>query len=252
MDTTDPSKNITGDIDGSDSTAGQQVPIENNTPNQGAQGVFNAPVQIGDTHHVDTGGGDYAEGDIHKHYHPPHRTTVPAFQVPYPPNSLFIGRDAQLAALAQMLTENATAVVAPVIAGMGGVGKTQLASEFAHRQRAAFPGGVFWLNMEQPETIENQLALCAGPGGLDVSDYDDLNPDQRRELVKAAWAQATPRRLVVFDNLEDPRILKQYRPFVGSSCLLITSRRDEWPAQLKRIRLTEYTDPIENQTTPMT
>jgi len=65
--------------------------------------------------------------------------------VPYPPNPLFRGRDAELAALARVLlsTEGGTAAVVPAIAGTGGIGKTQPAAEFAHRYRHAFPDGVF-------------------------------------------------------------------------------------------------------------
>src|SRR5437868_1620294 len=95
---------------------------------------------------------------------PPNPPPVPcpAFQVPYPPNPLFTGREAALARLNAELQ-----VGAPIaVAGTGGLGKTQLAVEYAHQARAAFPGGIFWLAMAQPEGVAAQVVACAGPGGL--------------------------------------------------------------------------------------
>ncbi len=138
---------------------------------------------------VNTQGGDYAEGGIDKrqsvfvdgHFtgatlnitpaiYQVSRETPPAFQIPCQPIPL-IGRDAALAELAELLTGDASVAVSPAVVGMGGVGKTLPAATFAHRYQAHFPGGVFWLNMEQSDLIAAQVADCAGPGGLDLPDH---------------------------------------------------------------------------------
>ncbi|WP_129678114.1 tetratricopeptide repeat protein [Candidatus Chloroploca sp. Khr17] len=159
----------------------------------------------------------------------------PAFQVPYQPIPL-VGRDEALAELATLLTGDAPVVLAPAIAGMGGVGKTMLAATFAYQNQAAFPGGVFWLNMEQPDLIAGQVAACAGPGGLDLPDVAALAFEDRIARVRAAW-NSPVRRLLVLDNLEDPALLTRWQPTGNGTRVLITTRRDDWPRQVQRLRL---------------
>jgi len=206
---------------------------------------------------VNTQGGDYAEGDIDERqgkfvegdqfnfdghfpgaivyakptiYQAP-RESPPAFQVPYQPVPL-IGRDGVLAELADRLTGDAPVA----IVGMAGVGKTMLATTFAHRHQKDFPGGVFWLNMEQPDLIAGQVAACAGPGGLDLPDFPALSFDERIARVRAAW-NSPLRRLLVLDNLEDPVLLGRWQPTGSGARVLITTRCDDWPRHVRRLRL---------------
>src|SRR4051794_9488550 len=83
---------------------------------------------------------------------------VPAISLPYPRNQVFLGRDAELARLAEWLARPQALVA---IAGLGGVGKTQLATEFAHQyagDRSTWPGGVFWVPMSSPASIATAVA----------------------------------------------------------------------------------------------
>lgn len=215
-------------------------------------------------HSIQTSGGDYAEGNIDKrqgsfiegqaqvygpvvgqhtgsiqttyrhkteqHYHlsPAGAPTGSAFQTPYPPNPVFMGRAAEMDALAAILsyTQTQTVALLPAITGLGGIGKTQLAAEFTHQYRERFPGGVFWLNMAQPETVAGQVAACAGPGGLDLPGWQALDFDARIAAAQHAWREPTM-RLLVMDNLEDPKLLT-WRPTSGRTRVLLTTRRGVW------------------------
>ena len=123
----------------------------------------------------------------------PHAPAGPAFQTPYPPNPLFTGRTDELDALAAILLDPQaqTAALLPAITGLGGIGKTQLAAEFTHRYRDRFPGGIFWLNMAQPETVAGQVAACAGPGGLDLPDWPALDFEARLAAEASAAIRAS-------------------------------------------------------------
>jgi len=184
-------------------------------------------------------GGDYAEGNIDRRngifYSAPRQAPPPAFQVPYQPIAL-VGRDEALAELATLLMTDGAVALSPVVAGMAGVGKTLLAATFARQHQAAFPGGIFWLNMEQPDRIDGQVASCAGPAGLDLLEFPALAFAERIAHVQAAW-NSPVRRLLVFDNLEDPALLERWQPTGGGARVLITSRRDDWPRQVRRVRL---------------
>ena len=111
---------------------------------------------------------------------------------------------------------------------MGGIGKTQLAVEFAHRYGRYFAGGVFWLSFAQPESIEAQIAACGGPGHLNLRpDFNELKQAEQVELVQKAWAESTP-RLLIFDGCEDEEPLIKWRPTFGGCRIIVTSRRGHW------------------------
>jgi hypothetical protein len=159
-----------------------------------------------------------------------HPTAPGPYCVPFAHNPLFVGRDFALRDLAlELVPEGATAAVC----GAGGLGKTQLAVEYARWSwgLGRWPGGVFWLNMEQPAGVAAQVAALAGPGGLALPGFDPQAQAQNVALVRRAWQDALP-RLLVLDNLEDPALLAEWRPRVGGCRVLITIRNAAWPARL--------------------
>ena len=84
------------------------------------------------------------------------------------PNPLFVGREEDLRQLAVWLKGENSVAIGQVAAatGMGGIGKTQLASEFAHRYGQYFTGGVFWLSFTNPELIPSEVAACGAPADI--------------------------------------------------------------------------------------
>jgi len=136
-------------------------------------------------------------------------------------NPGFTGRAELLTALEEALASREQAVV-QALRGMGGVGKTQLAIEYAHRHAAAYDL-VWWINTEQPGLISEQFAAlgaalgCVGPGA---------GVDEVRLAVLAALRERD-RWLLVFDNAEDPADVARWLPG-GTGHVLITSRRGGW------------------------
>jgi hypothetical protein len=165
----------------------------------------------------------------------PEPGALPAGSVmPYRANPLFVGRAADLKALAGTLKGGGTAAVGQIAAatGLGGIGKTQLASEFVHRYGRYFTGGVFWLSLANPAAVPGQVALCGRPGALGLrADYDNLARDDQVRLVLGAWQSALP-RLLVFDNCEEEALLAHWRPPGGAARVLVTSRRGQWSLAL--------------------
>ncbi len=56
-------------------------------------------------------------------------------------------------------------LISQAITGMGGIGKTQLAVEFAYRYGHHFKG-VHWLDLRDPDTLDASIALCGTHMGL--------------------------------------------------------------------------------------
>ena len=116
---------------------------------------------------------------------------------PEPPSNLptrlssFVGRSRELQEVAE-LVEGSRLVT---LTGPGGVGKTRLAIEVAHRLRQRFPGGVWWIDLasvSDPGLVADEAARVLGLTVL---------PEQE---VVAALARALGRRraLLLVDNCE--------------------------------------------------
>ena len=158
----------------------------------------------------------------------------PGSRMPLRRNPLFVGREADLRALATALKGGETAAIGQTaaISGLGGMGKTQLASEFVHRYGQFFAGGVFWLSFADPAAVPTEVAACGGPGALALHpEFHTLPLADQVQLVQAAWQSPLP-RLLVFDNCEDEALLAQWRPPHGGCRVLVTSRRAQWEASL--------------------
>jgi hypothetical protein len=150
------------------------------------------------------------------------------------PNPLFVDREAELRALARALKgeDGGAGVPIAAVTGLGGVGKTQLAVEFAHRYGPYFAGGVFWVGFGASDAVPLEVAACGGAGALDLRpDFAGLTPDEQVRHVLAAWQSPLP-RLLIFDNCESEALLDRWRPPSGGCRILVTSRRGDWDPQL--------------------
>lgn len=157
----------------------------------------------------------------------------PAALVPFRRNPDFTGRAAELLELAERLLPWPDAPppsVPPVaiVTGMGGLGKSQLAVEFAYRYGRYFPGGVFWLNFGADGQVAEEVAAVGTAQGLGLFDEaEKLSLADQVGRVQRAWQEPVP-RLLIFDNCEAEKLLATWLPVTGGCRVLVTSRRGEW------------------------
>jgi Domain of unknown function (DUF4062)/Tetratricopeptide repeat/NB-ARC domain len=139
-------------------------------------------------------------------------------------NAGFTGRDAILERLHDELVGDGTAVVlARALYGLGGVGKTQVALEYAHRFMADYDL-IWWIPAERLQGISLALADLADRLGCQASD----NVAQAATAaVERLRRDAVGRWLLVFDNAGEPEDLDPYLP-AGSGHVIITSRNQAW------------------------
>src|SRR3989440_3427306 len=154
-------------------------------------------------------------------------TLPPASRLPaFARNSSFVGRERELARMADSLKARDLATVA--ITGLGGVGKSQLASEFVYRYGQYFAGGVFWLSFANADAVAAEVAVCTIALGQELRmDVRTLPVDEQVHLVLSSWQNPLP-RLLVFDNCEEERLLARWRPRIGGCRILLTSHRGVW------------------------
>jgi tetratricopeptide (TPR) repeat protein len=153
-------------------------------------------------------------------------------------NAAFTGRGAVLERLRDQMTGTGqTGLLPQVLHGLGGVGKTQVALEYAHRFKTDYDL-VWWIPAEQPDQIRTALSTLARRLGLRVGD----NVAEAAELAREALRRNEPfsRWMLIFDNADDPRELANYLPG-GGGHVLITSRNQAWAQLAAPVELDVFT-----------
>ncbi|MEU5324210.1 FxSxx-COOH system tetratricopeptide repeat protein [Streptomyces sp. NPDC021056] len=136
-------------------------------------------------------------------------------------NAAFTGRDGMLVRLREKLASGQRVAV-QALHGRGGVGKTQLAVEYAYRFAGEYEL-VWWIAAEDPGLIPDQLAVLAARTGAAPA---ATLPAGAVELLLGELGERS-RWLLVFDNAENPDALAPFLPG-GPGHVLITSRNPHW------------------------
>ncbi len=146
----------------------------------------------------------------------------PVFYVPYrQKGNGVIGREVALANLRQQLVSTQQTAIGHAAAfhGLGGLGKTQLAVEYAFRYRKEYANGVIWINADQD--IESQLIYIAKKAAW-------ISPDSEHGVILEVARHRLKNIsdcLVVFDNVDSITAIERYLPEPEANPhLLLTSR----------------------------
>ncbi|MEG5042235.1 MULTISPECIES: tetratricopeptide repeat protein [unclassified Microcoleus] len=134
--------------------------------------------------------------------------TNPPQNIPHTGVVEFVGRSRELEKLHQLLQEGNRVAIA-AIAGMGGVGKTELAIQYALKHLNNYPGGVCWLPAKNPDMGIEIVRFAR-------SQFDNLNPQEDWDLktqVDFCWRRwESGEVLVVLDDVTDYGEIKPYLP----------------------------------------
>jgi tetratricopeptide (TPR) repeat protein len=164
----------------------------------------------------------------------PHPATVdlagPVAGLPRRPARVFEGRTEALDTLAAALAARGGAAVF----GLGGVGKSELALQYAHAHRADYPL-VWWITATDAAQVEAGLAGLAGRL-CPVVAVAGTTADAAAWAT--GWLQAHDRWLLILDNVEDAADIEPLLGQADGGKVIVTSRREaDWARLAEPVRL---------------
>jgi len=157
------------------------------------------------------------------------------WSVPHLRNLYFTGREYVLAYLHETLTSKKTvALTQPrAISGLGGIGKTQIAVEYAYRYGHEYQA-VLWAKADARKSLVSDFVTLADLLNLPEKDA----ADQRRAIdAVMRWLQRHNQWLLILDNADDLEMVYDFLPTRGAGHTLLTSRSQATGPNIKGIEL---------------
>lgn len=147
--------------------------------------------------------------------------SLPLHNIPYQRNEFFTDREEILKSLYEVLSEGrATGFSNPLaLSGLGGIGKTQIALEYAYRYKDEYYF-ILWANADSKSSLISDFVSMARALRLPERDLPDY--DQVVAAVKL-WLQDNTHWLLILDNVNDPAMASDFIPVGSNGDVLITT-----------------------------
>jgi len=162
-------------------------------------------------------------------------STGEIWHVPYQRNRFFTGRDDELNHLHRaLLAEHTVALSHPQgISGLGGIGKTQTALEYAYRYQSDY-SAVFWVNASSLTALTSDLVQLAN-----VLDLPERQARDEAMIVEAVlrWFRLHTGWLLIYDNIDDLSIADHLLPKAGPGHILFTTRAHAFGEIAQRVAI---------------
>jgi transcriptional regulator with XRE-family HTH domain/tetratricopeptide (TPR) repeat protein len=155
--------------------------------------------------------------------------------VPYQRNRFFTGRETFFETMRTRLVSSTVRPHALAINGLGGIGKTQLAVEYAYRYRSTY-AAVLWLRADSQESLIDSYVYLANE--LDLPEKGAQDRNTTRSVVQR-WLKENPHCLIVLDNVEDPASIYEFLVHMGESHIILTTRAQAIGAAAQTLELGE-------------
>ncbi|HEY4564983.1 MAG TPA: restriction endonuclease, partial [Thermoanaerobaculia bacterium] len=155
---------------------------------------------------------------------------------------LFQGREEMITILREKLTQapagRATAIAGKAVHGLGGVGKTRLAVEYAWRYAAEYTALLF-VGAGSPADLRRNLAALCDRSVLDLPEQE-APEEEVREVAVLRWLGERPGWLLILDNVDSDdaaAAVDVLIPRLQGGHVLLTGRLARWSAEVEPLEL---------------
>src|SRR5579859_5405416 len=161
-----------------------------------------------------------AEWEVHRSV--TFTSSLPFLNIPHERNPLFTGREGVLERLHQALHAGKTTALTQrqAISGLGGIGKTQTAVEYAYRYQGDYQL-IAWVKADEPGMLATEFTTLARLLNLPIMQEQDQT--YIIESVKR-WFHDHSAWLLIFDNADDLLMVRKFLPSTGKGHILLTTR----------------------------
>jgi tetratricopeptide (TPR) repeat protein len=146
-------------------------------------------------------------------------------------NLNFTGRVAEL----EMMSDNLNTQQPPhlqVIFGMGGIGKTEIAIEYIHRNIDKYEI-IWWIRAEHHDRVRDALVKLGQRLELRQATTDSSRDRTITAVLETLQSEARSSWLLVYDNAVNPLDLQKYLPASRpGGHIIVTSRQLNWPSYI--------------------
>ncbi len=163
--------------------------------------------------------------------------SLPIWTVPYRRNPLFTGREEILTHLHNTFTIDTPVTSIQAISGLGGIGKTQIATEYAYRYRKEYTA-ILWAQADSREILTSDFVNIADLLNLPEKNAQDHN--YIAQTVKR-WLQTNTKWLLILDNVQDFTMIREYLLPEISGHILLTTRLRTSGRMAKRVEVGKMT-----------
>jgi tetratricopeptide (TPR) repeat protein len=149
----------------------------------------------------------------------------------------FVGREDAMAQLHDQLQQQERIAITAVVTGMAGVGKTELALQYAlhHKEKSTYAGGICWIGV-QGETVGVQLLEFA-KSLLGLFPPEELNLRGQLDYCWARW-QPPGDVLLILDDVHQYAEIQDYLPPQEQRFKVLITTRQHWlAASFEQLRL---------------
>jgi tetratricopeptide (TPR) repeat protein len=152
----------------------------------------------------------------HRATHAPSATFPSIWNIPYPRNPLFTGRNELL----KKLSIGRKPGQAQAISGLAGIGKTQIAVEYVYRYGHEYEC-VFWLRAATYDLLVSDFVIIA-----DLVQLPERNEQDQQVVIESVkqWLALHGKWLLIFDNVDDIKLVSQFLPAKSNGHVLLTTQ----------------------------